>query len=548
LTANVAFRSKGNASFAGSTSNTLVRITQTGTGNAFVVEDSANPDATPFVIDAGGNVGIGGTPTAKLEMFSDGNGFFRNYAAAGVPLFMGMRSNGTQASRTAVVNGDQAARLDGRAFDGTGFIQTAQINVEVDGTPGTNDMPGRFVFSTTADGASTPTERMRIDSSGNVGIGTSSISGRLDTEATTVNYTNLSATGAGQAVVLSLLGGTSSEQAIGYNATALRFGTVTGKNAAGFSERMRIDSSGNVGIGTSTPGFKIDVHHNSSSVANFYQTASGQNTDIYVNNVGSANNFIISRRSNGESWLYNSGADPIVVSTNSLERMRITADGSVGIGTTAVDFGRNWRFVARHDQNATSHFGFINSNTSAAAAVNISKIGGTGNSFLDWSLIDNSGSPFDAYQYGSAVTYTAWAYGGVERMRLTASGSLGIGTGAPAATLDVVGTVSTARADILSQTLTDGATINWNTALGQIATVTLGGNRTMAAPTNLKVGTYILNVIQDGTGSRTITWNSVFKWTAATAPPLTTAANRRDVFSFFSDGTNLYGSFLPDVR
>jgi hypothetical protein len=70
----------------------------------------------------------------------------------------------------------------------------------------------------------------------------------------------------------------------------------------------------------------------------------------------------------------------------------------------------------------------------------------------------------------------------------------------------------------------------------------------MAAPTNLKVGTYILNVIQDGTGSRTITWNSVFKWTAAVAPPLTTAANRRDVFSFFSDGTNLYGSFLPDVR
>jgi hypothetical protein len=47
----------------------------------------------------------------------------------------------------------------------------ASIKAEVDGTPGTNDMPGRLVFSTTADGASSPSERMRIDSAGSVGIG-----------------------------------------------------------------------------------------------------------------------------------------------------------------------------------------------------------------------------------------------------------------------------------------------------------------------------------------------------------------------------------------
>jgi acyl-[acyl carrier protein]--UDP-N-acetylglucosamine O-acyltransferase len=110
------------------------------------------------------------------------------------------------------------------------------------------------------------------------------------------------------------------------------------------------------------------------------------------------------------------------------------------------------------------------------------------------------------------------------------------------------GTINVASANILQQTLSDGATVNWNVALGQIATVTLGGNRTMAAPTNLKVGTYILHIYQDGTGSRTITWNAVFKWTAATAPPLTSAINSHDVFSFVSDGTNLYGSFMPDVR
>lgn len=110
------------------------------------------------------------------------------------------------------------------------------------------------------------------------------------------------------------------------------------------------------------------------------------------------------------------------------------------------------------------------------------------------------------------------------------------------------GTVTTARANIVSQVLTDAATISWNTSLGQIATVTLGGSRIMGAPTNLRVGTYILNVIQDGSGNRTLTWNSVFKWSAGVAPPLSTAAGARDIFTFFSDGTNLYGSFIPDVR
>ena len=109
------------------------------------------------------------------------------------------------------------------------------------------------------------------------------------------------------------------------------------------------------------------------------------------------------------------------------------------------------------------------------------------------------------------------------------------------------GTV-TMNANISNQTLTDGVTISWDVSLGQVATVTLGGNRTVAAPTNLKIGTYILHVIQDATGSRTLTWNAVFKWPAGVAPTLTTTANARDVFSFISDGTNLYGTYVPDVK
>jgi hypothetical protein len=118
---------------------------------------------------------------------------------------------------------------------------------------------------------------------------------------------------------------------------------------------------------------------------------------------------------------------------------------------------------------------------------------------------------------------------------------------ATAASPTITGTINM-QAAIANYSLTDGANIDWNLNTGQVATVTLGGNRTMNAPTNLRVGTFILHVIQDATGSRTITWNAVFKWPAAVAPTLTTTGSRRDIISFVCDGTNLYGSFLPDVR
>ena len=152
--------------------------------------------------------------------------------------------------------------------DGTDLATpAAQIRVAVDGTPGSNDMPGRLEFLTTADGASASTERMRIDSSGDIGLG-----------STTPNLAGYSSpvTSIGKSgnpyAVLELQGTQTSDGAMGlitgYNTSgSSRIATINwnrdGANNSGslsfetassgtLGEAMRIDSSGDVLVGTTT--------------------------------------------------------------------------------------------------------------------------------------------------------------------------------------------------------------------------------------------------------------------------------------------------------
>jgi hypothetical protein len=97
------------------------------------------------------------------------------------------KTRGTSAGAvTAVQNNDELGAIRISGSDGTGFVVGAQIIAAVDGTPGTNDLPTRLVFSTTADGASSPTERMRITSDAYVRLasGTGGIQFNGDTAAT----------------------------------------------------------------------------------------------------------------------------------------------------------------------------------------------------------------------------------------------------------------------------------------------------------------------------------------------------------------------------
>jgi len=83
-------------------------------------------------------------------------------------------------------------------------------------------------------------------------------------------------------------------------------------------------------------------------------------------------------------------------------------------------------------------------------------------------------------------------------------------------------------------TLSDGATITPDFAVNNSFTVTLGGNRTLANPTNLvagQSGVFIIN--QDGTGGRTLAYGSNYDFGGGTAPTLTTTANAQDMIAYF---------------
>lgn len=91
---------------------------------------------------------------------------------------------------------------------------------------------------------------------------------------------------------------------------------------------------------------------------------------------------------------------------------------------------------------------------------------------------------------------------------------------------------------------TEGATTTFDIdANGGNQRVALTGNRTLAVTCTTN-RPFILTLIQDGTGSRTVTWFNTIAWAGGTVPTLTTTANKRDVFGFLRTGTATYLGFV----
>ena len=295
-------------------------------------------------IDSSGRVLIGHTSSIAVEggnqklqltgtTSNDGISIARFNAEFGPYLNFGRSGSGTIGTMTAVPINDELGRIQWAVADGTDMASVgASISAFTEQLAASNDVPSRLVFSTTADGGSSPTERMRIDSSGNVGIGCvpSSIQSGFDTLQIGGNLTlNVDSTGAGAGVYMGNNvyrdSGDSRWEYI-YTDEASQYlqangehiwryaGSGTANTAITWSEAMRITSGG------------------------YIEAASASQVRLTLGSQGTAGtNDANWLRGNGTSLGFNSASGGFQWEIAGSEKMRIASNGTLLVGrTTAV--------------------------------------------------------------------------------------------------------------------------------------------------------------------------------------------------------------------
>jgi hypothetical protein len=226
----------------------------------------------------------------------------RNSADASPSVISLKKSRGaTAGSYTVVADDDRVGALAFNGADGSADVQLAGIDAFVDGTPGSNNMPGRLSFLTTPAGSATPVARMTIKSDGNVGIGTAA-------PAHSLSLLQGSALG-----WVSSVG--NPKQKIEASATdGLEFHT-----GGTPSVKAVIDSAGKVGIGTAAPAFTLDVNGPIRLDGTSGGVYFGANSPTPT--VGSA--------------IHRPAQDNLAFVTKQIERVRIDSSGRLLVGTTS---------------------------------------------------------------------------------------------------------------------------------------------------------------------------------------------------------------------
>jgi len=358
----------------------------------------------------GGNVGIGtSSPSSKLHVVSSSgeNKIISEATAASQQASLSLIVQAATPGQTVIYMGKTGATTNG------------QLGYD----PNTNAMT---LYTSNS-------ERMRIDSSGNVGIGTSSPAYRLDvgTSSVTGNIHTFGSITSGTLAGYSIRGvprltndtGTLENTYIGCGASAgnIIFQQGNSFTAASNTERMRINSSGNVGIGTASPSQPLDVVG-----AAQISFSSGVNTYQYFQ---STSNYV-GRATDGNFWVNVAGGQNILFGVGASEKVRIDSSGNVGIGTTSM----------------TGKF-----NVTGAAAGVAAYFTDTINSGLAIATL-SGGATIGTDGGGAIHLATDGATAAKRRLSIDAAGNVGIGTTSPSAKLQVEGSVVVSGTNTINAT------------------------------------------------------------------------------------------------
>jgi|TARA_R110001583_G_scaffold16234_11_gene66245 hypothetical protein len=161
-------------------------VTSVGTLSSLTVSGDLVVDTSTLKVDSSNNrVGVGTASPAHALHVQDASVAVVTNSADGTAKSLKFKKSrhATDGSHTVLQKADDLGRLSFYASDGSSFLESARITAGVDGrvdTVGSSDMPGKIKFATASDGASSPTTRVVIDSSGGMGIGTTRPERRLD--------------------------------------------------------------------------------------------------------------------------------------------------------------------------------------------------------------------------------------------------------------------------------------------------------------------------------------------------------------------------------